>query len=264
VRPELIALLAVGCGAAPPNLPVIDGPIDPGAAAPLGIEAAHWLPGERLSYDVKFRGVVLAEMHLAVGELGVVRGREVVVVKSRAATAGLVGLVGVRGSEEATSWIDLETGGALERHTRLDENGEIREYRLEMSSGSTRITRVGGGSYDHRTPPGPMFDNQSILGALRGWRPPHGAIAQYWALTDRILNRHVVRYSGHEVISSKTRHTRCDRYDADIYSPSGLMRDDQSYRIWITADVRRTPLRIEIPHRLGRVILELREHELGR
>lgn len=266
MRAAAVAVVLAACGA-PPLLPIIEGPIDP-AAATATIARAFWIPGERLRYDLRFRGMVLAEMHLAVGEPGVIGGREVVVVRSRAATAGVVGLAGVSAAEAATSWLDRLTGGVIERHSRLDDNGQIRSYELRFSPGAVDIARIAedgarSPGYRKSTPAGEViYDNQGILGLLRGWRPERGALAEYWALTDRILNRHVVRYSGAEVLSTATRHARCDRYDADIYSPSGQRRDRQSYRIWITADERRTPLRMEIPHRFGRLILELREHRI--
>ena len=268
VRVALLVLVA--CSGPPPLAPIVEGPIDPAVDAAPEIDQSFWIPGERLRYDLRFRGVVLAEMNMAVGEPGVIAGREVVVVRSRAATAGVVGLAGMRASESATSWIDRRTGGVLERHTRVDDNGDVRAFKLRFSPGVAEIVRIAANGdaspgWDQTTPADRIiYDNQGILGLLRGWRPAPGTTASYWALTDRILNRHVARYSGAEIISTATRHARADRYDADIYSPSGYRRENQSYRIWITADDRRTPLRMEIPHRFGRLILELREHRVGR
>ena len=41
----------------------------------------------------------------------------------------------------------------------------------------------------------------------------------------------------------------------------GKRLDDQDYTIWISNDSTRRPLRMNVPHRLGRLVLELVDYE---
>ena len=111
-----------------------------------------------------------------------------------------------------------------------------------------------------------MIDNQSILGVLRAWRPERGTRGYYWAITDGQLLRHEVLYRGDEVLKSAVGVNRAHRYQVEVYRlPNGdgdeARRHVDRYTLWIGADPSRRPLRMAVPHRLGRVKLELIAYE---
>src|SRR5688500_13929355 len=71
-------------------------------------EVAYY-PGENMAYEVQLGGVLVGEAQLAVGDIGMVDGRRAIVVKSRAATAGVAAVI-KKMVDESTTIIDVETG----------------------------------------------------------------------------------------------------------------------------------------------------------
>jgi Protein of unknown function (DUF3108) len=85
MRAWLLALL-VGCAGAEATTLA---PATPQTAShELGLH-----PGENMTYEVQLAGVLVGEAQLAVGEIGLVDGKQALVVKSRAATAGAAALI---------------------------------------------------------------------------------------------------------------------------------------------------------------------------
>ncbi|MGH2726558.1 MAG: DUF3108 domain-containing protein, partial [Actinomycetota bacterium] len=69
-------------------------------------------PGETMAFDVSLAGVLAGQAQLAVGDLGSVDGKDAIVVRSRAATAGAAALI-KKISDEATTVIDVASGRPL-------------------------------------------------------------------------------------------------------------------------------------------------------
>jgi hypothetical protein len=217
-------------------------------------------------------GVHVADMVAAVGQPGLIDGRRVLVVHGRAATAGAAKLI-AEGSEESTVWIDATTGIPRSREDILDdgpENGVSRfaatyysghvEHEQRFDDGHTR-------PWTQTTPAGrAIYDNFSIVGLLRGWHASIGAVANFYAVTDRLLNLHVARYSGIEEIAVLGRRLRVHRYDVDVFEATATevsaRRDDQSYTMWFTDDAGRVPVKIAAPHRIGRMVYELTDYQV--
>src|SRR5688572_13030612 len=100
----LVALVGcAGVSAAPSPVPAPPTP----SLIPLG--SPHVVPGETMVYEIKFRGLPVARVAVAVGKPGWVEGRPAVIVKSRGQTDGIIALIGeIDWAMETT--IDLETG----------------------------------------------------------------------------------------------------------------------------------------------------------
>src|SRR5450432_876305 len=76
-------------------------------------------PGETMTFEVRLGGLLAGEAQLAVGQLGTTSGHREIIVKSRAATAGAVGLV-KHVVDEATTAIDLDTGRPVQLDTVVE------------------------------------------------------------------------------------------------------------------------------------------------
>src|SRR5690606_17000617 len=90
--------------------------LQPPAPAAIATEAASALghhpglhPGETMAFEVRLAGVLAGEAQLAVGQIGELDGRQALVVRSRAATAGAAALL-KKISDEATTVIDVLSG----------------------------------------------------------------------------------------------------------------------------------------------------------
>ena len=76
-----------------------------------------------MSYQITLDGVLAGEAAIAVGDAGTWQGHRAVVVKSRAATAGAVDLV-KHVVDEATTWVDLDSGRPLQLETYVELGGK--------------------------------------------------------------------------------------------------------------------------------------------
>lgn len=235
----------------------------------ISIDRTFWIPGEQMHFEVTMRGVTGLRSAIVVGEPGKKDGRPVIVIRSLASTSTLVSLVKSY-SEEATTLIDIASGAALRRDGRrtIDEREIAIASRFSDGKVAHELLDSAGESrqWNQDLPKGePVFDNQGILGVVRAWTPSKGTAAYFYALTDELLHRHVIRFMGPETLRTKGGYQATLRYDVEVfaratYAPgSGFTRkrDDQSYRIWVTDDATRRPLRLTIPHRYGRIEMTL-------
>jgi hypothetical protein len=116
---RLVLLLVAGCalGAPPPAAPrppttTVVTPSPP----VVELVRARVVPGERLAYDVTFRGIDVGRLDLTIGAPGLHDGRAAVVVQTRAVGTGVVELISDYVGE-LTSTIDLEDGVSLALRT---------------------------------------------------------------------------------------------------------------------------------------------------
>lgn len=241
-----------------------------GPAGELEVPRSFWLPGEMMRWRVSAHGFEAAEMVLVAGQPGEVEDRRAIIVRSRASTAGVLKLV-KEVTEEVTTWIDLDTCAPFYRES-FEKEGK-REVKVESRHEDARISyhaRRSDGSdekWDKPIPAGEhVHDSLSVLGMLRAWNPAEGARAYYYAVTDMIVNRHTATFAGYETVrtslgSNPALRIRVEVYEASADGHVGQRLDDQRYTIWISNDSSRRPLRMDVPHRLGRLSLELVDYE---
>jgi hypothetical protein len=259
MRALAVAIAVVACSRA--------APVAPSTRGPIPIAGSAWLPGEKLWFQVSTFGVHVADLVAAVGTPGPYEGRTAIVLKSRASTSGAVKAL-LEGSEETTVWLDAETGTPLAREDVFDNGPErgTQRWGATYHTGHVRHRDLDGGSpWDQTTPSGPIYDNLSIVGLLRGWIATPGAIGEFYAVTDRLLHFHVARYAGTEFVPVLGTSRRVRRYDVDVFEATatavGKQRPDQSYSMWFTDDAARVPVQITAPHRIGRMIYKLSDYQ---
>ena len=234
---------------------------------PLVVSAPFFIPGEQMRWKVSMHGIVGAESVLVVGEPGMVDGRRVIIVKSRALTSGLVQIVS-EVKEENTTWIDVADSRPTYRHGNEKYGDERRIIETRFLPGEVVFDAKRPGkpaySWKQKLPPGSFaHDVHSILGLLRAWDPVAGQQVYFYSITDEILRRHTVHLAGYEDVTTELGKFAAVRLDVEVHNTNkadGALaaRDpEQDYTMWISRDATRRPLRMKVFHRLGRIELEL-------
>ena len=237
-----------------------------GPRGPEVLARGFWLPGEQMQWLVSMRGITGVEVTLAVGDISLEGDRQVVAVRSQATTAGIVGLVKPY-FEEAITTVDSTMGSpiwrqATERHGQTET---VIESSFSAGAVQHRQTDNGGSprTWNQAMPAGePIYDNQTILGVVRAWNPSKsGARAYFFAVTDQLLHKHVVEFHGYDVLRTRLGLHNALHYRVAVYPAQGHavgeQRSDQTYELWIADDYARLPLLLAVPHRYGRVSMEL-------
>lgn len=227
----LLVVFIVGCAGvaaapAPPPAPPVQRPFQ----APLAI------PGESMAFEVSFRGLRVARVQVAVGQPGVFQGRPSIIVKSHGVTDGLAALFGELDWTMSTT-MDLEHGAPL-----LAEESAVVTVRGKTKTENERFT--DGTHTVH-----------SAVCVLRGWQSaPAQSARTSMRIVDLVLDLEVHDVA-REFLDSAGK--PAVRYD-------GLARSRFPFKIWISDDTARVPLRAETSTKWGAVVVELVEYNAPR
>jgi hypothetical protein len=258
----LLAVAIAGCAGAEAM------PAPQTAATPAANEHRLGLhPGETMAFEVQLAGVLVGEAQLAVGDLGVVDGRRAIVVKSRAATAGAAALVR-NIVDEATTVIDADTGHPISVETTV-VMGDKRIAANATFSGS--IATV---TYQRNTEAAPqtaridfrtnaLHDAHTAMAQLRGWKAAPGTTRTVFVIGGRRLWRVDVSYAGEDTIGSEiVGNRRAVMFDGVSYRARRDLtvestRPARTFRVWLSDDADRVPLRVTAKTELGDVVMSL-------
>ena len=264
----LLFSLSGACGAAarkPGGAAASSGPV-----SEIHVAQSFWVPGEIMRWRVSAHGFEAANMVLVAGQPGEVEGHRAIIVRTRATTAGVLKLV-KEVTEEVTTWVDLDTCAPFYR-VSYEKEGK-REVTIESRNEADHIVysakRSDGNdeTWNKPTPAGePIHDSISVLGMLRAWNPTEGERASYYAVTDLVVSRHVATFAGYENVRTPLGSSPAMRFRVEVYEVAadghvGKRLGDQRYTIWISNDSSRRPLRMDVPHRLARLSLEMVDYE---
>lgn len=226
-------------------------------------------PGETMAFQVQLGGVLVGEAQLAVGDLGVVDGRNAVVVKSRAATAGAAALVR-NIVDEATTLIDADTGRpiSVETHVvmgqrRIAANATFTgtvatvTYRRNAEA-SPHTSRIDFGAHA-------LHDAHTAMAQLRGWKAAPGATRTVFVVGGRRLWRVDVKYAGEETIGSSVGNRRAVMFDGVSYRARHNLtveanKPARTFRVWLSDDADRVPLQVSAKTELGDVVMSLTDY----
>jgi uncharacterized protein DUF3108 len=273
-RVSLAALIAAhaGCGGAD-ALHAAPHPTGPVHILPPSFELGL-VPGETMAFEVRVAGVLAGEAQLAVGEIGVVDGRRAVVVKSRAATAGAVALVKYI-VDEATTVIDAETGRPISVENHVLLNGKDTVATAKFAGKTAEITYKRA---DETQPHTSRFDfavetihdAHTAMAALRGWRPAPGQVGagttrSVVVVGGRRLWRVDVQLVGSDTIGSAVGNRRAVVYEGKSYRARPNLtiesnKPGRTFRVWLSDDADRVPLRVSAQTELGDIVMELTEY----
>lgn len=269
MRGRVLALLAGLAGCAGADAMTAH---DPGQAA-VAVDAQPVLgvnPGETMAFEVHLAGMLAGEAQLAVGEIGTVDGKEVLLVKSRAATAGAAALV-KKISDEATTVIDVATGKPISLDAVI-VNGEKRMTATAKFNGSSANV-----TYQRAHDPAPknlvlnfgsvtVFDSHTAMAQLRGWKAQKGAQRTVFVIGGRRLWRVDVTHAGEETIGSALGNRKAVVYEGSGYRMKGntmqvdTKKPGRTFRVWLSDDADRVPLKVVAKTELGDIVMELTDY----
>jgi hypothetical protein len=266
------ALTASGAGAAAgcAGAEAMPGPQSAALGAQAIAEAGIGLhPGESMAFEVQLAGVLVGEAQLAVGEPGVVDGRRALVVRSRAATAGAAALVR-KIVDEATSVIDAETGRPISVEANV-EMGDKRTVSSAAFSGTTATV-----TYKRNTEAAPqtwkidfganqLHDAHTAMAQLRGWHAAPGTTRTVFVVGGRRLWRVDVKYIGEESIGSTVGNRRAVVYEGSSFRAKRDLtiesnKPGRTFRVWLSDDADRVPLKVAAKTELGDIVMTLTEY----
>jgi len=260
----LVTALACGAGCAAADATPAQAVITATAQDSLGLN-----PGETMAFEVQLGGVLVGEAQLAVGELGEVDGRRALVVKSRAATAGAAALV-AKMVDEATTVIDVDTGRPIGVETFADMRGKQTTASAKFTGSIAEVT------YKRSDRPNPitfkidfkvdaLHDAHSAMAQLRGWKATPGTVRTVHVVGGRRLWRVDVRYAGEETIGSALGNRRAVVYDGVSFRAKRDLsvestKPARSFKVWLSDDADRVPLKMSAKTELGDVVMTLTEY----
>ena len=225
----LLFVVVVGCA----GVAAAPAPAPPVAVVevPLGTPLA--VPGETMVYAITLRGLAVARVQVAVGQPGWFERHPAIIVKSHGETDGLVALIG------ELDWT-LETTIDLERGTPL------------LTVEDAIITFRGKKEANHERNESSTHTIHSAVIALRGWRASPG---QHGTIGMQIADAHIeldVHEAGREFLDKPA-----VRYE-------GIARGKYPFKIWLSDDTARVPLRMQTATKWGEVAIELVEYTAPR
>ena len=226
-------------------------------------------PGESMAFEVQLAGVLVGEAQLAVGEIGDVNGKKVLVVKSRAATAGAAALVR-KIVDEATTVIDAETGAAISVETNVEMGDK------KTTSSATFLPAYAEVKFQRNqdkqpsvfrvdTRLGKLHDAHSAMAQLRGWKAAPGTLRTVSVIGGRRVWHVEVKYVGEETIGSAAGNRRAVVYEGVSFRARRDLKPEtnkpsRKFRVWLSDDADRVPLKVVANTELGEVVMSLTEY----
>ncbi len=266
-----LLVTVAACGSAAPAPAALVAPVAPlGPPVALGSGLPFFHADEQMAWDVRVHGVLVGEAMLASGRPGVVDGRETVIVRSRAGSAGVIGMV-KKVRDEVITWVDARTSRPIRldgdltfgnRHVLVTTRFEKRGYHLQ-------VIRDGGRPARRFQPvPGsePVYDSHAVIARLRGWTPEPGARAYFYVVGGRYLWHNIVQLSARETVRIGLGTFPALRIDGVATRVNGRLRIDlgkkpRSYTVWVSDDADRVPLKVQARTELGDLEIELVHYE---
>ena len=226
-------------------------------------------PGETMAFEVQLAGVLVGEAQLAVGDIGSVNGRNAIVVRSRAETAGAAALVR-KIVDEASTVIDADTGAAISVEsnvemgdkktvasaTFLPTHVEVKFQRNEDKAPNTFRVETRGQK---------LHDAHSAMAQLRGWKATPGTVRTVHVIGGRRVWRVDVKYVGEETIGGATGNRRAVVYEGVSFRARRDLQAEttkpaRKFRVWLSDDADRVPLKVVAHTELGEVVMQLTEY----
>ena len=263
-RSALLLLALAGCaGADAATSPQTPATATTPQQAELGLH-----PGEAMAFEVQLAGVLVGEAQLAVGEIGSVDGRRAIVVKSRAATAGAAALVR-KIVDEATTTIDADTGAAI----NVETNVEMGDKKTVASAAFLPAYAEVKFQFQDKPPSAfridtrgqKLHDAHSAMAQLRGWKAAPGTVRTVNVIGGRRLWRVDVKYVGEETIGSSAGNRRAVVFEGVSFRARRDMQPESTkpsrkFRVWLSDDADRVPLKVVANTELGDIVMSLTEY----
>lgn len=266
-RSALLLFALVGCAGADaataPQTPATAA-VEKPQQAELGLH-----PGETMAFEVELAGVLVGEAQLAVGEIGASAGRRAIVVKSRAATAGAAALV-KKVVDEATTVIDANTGAAIsvETNVEMGDKKTVASATFQPAFAEVKFQRETDKApnvFRVETRGNQLHDAHSAMAQLRGWKATPGTVRTVHVIGGRRVWRVDVKYVGEETIGTTEGNRRAVVFEGVSFRArrdlqAETTKPSRKFRVWLSDDADRVPLKVVASTELGEVVMQLTEY----
>ena len=197
----------------------------------------YGVPGESIEYRCKLRGLTVATVQVAVGQLGWVDGRQAIIIRSHGYSDGLLSTI-TDFTWELTTTLAPDTGYPIRdsEQARLVFNGH--EERTDRQRDWT--------DSDH------LHDLHSAAGVLRGWAAEPGRHVSFEVVIDEAQIAIELWQAGREYLPAA--HAPAVRYE-------GMARGKYHFAIWVSDDKARVPLLVRTDTKWGAVTVELVDYQ---
>ena len=195
------------------------------------LASSHGVEGEQIEYEMKLAGLTVGRFQIAVGNRGVIDGRQAVIVRSSANLAGAGTLLGEM-SWDLTTTIDIESGYAIEQTESVAIDSALRTGHQE----SKKKWSID----EHR------HNAHSAAGVLRGWFTAPGANDAVEVSLFESLVPVTIADAARESVDDRP----AVRYD-------GMLRSKHAFSVWVSDDTSRVPLRLRAGSKIGNVEVDL-------
>jgi hypothetical protein len=193
-------------------------------------------PGETMEFRALLRGITVGHIAVAVGDAGWVDGRRAVIVRTQAGGSGVLAMVGELRAEITTT-LDLARGLPIKN---------VEEAWLDVAGKHEHHRRANTWQADDRD-----HDPVSAVAAIRAWRSRAGVRTELEVGLERKTVTVAIWDVGRELLRSA-------KVPAIRYQ--GTVRDRFPFTAWISDDLARVPLRLEIETELGEIVIELLDY----
>ncbi|HEY4175645.1 MAG TPA: DUF3108 domain-containing protein [Kofleriaceae bacterium] len=239
----------------------------PEEKGPAGLVGLH--PGETAAYEVRLAGVLAGEAQFAVGDVGEQNGAKVIVVKSRVQTAGAAALLKTI-SDEATTVVDVATGRPLTLEASLVTGDKTSSANATFGPHSAEVTyRRPNDKEDHRMVLRfgniVMYDAHTAMAAVRGWRAQKGATQTVWVIGGRRPWKVDISYDGTDTIGGELGNRAAIVMSGSAFRAKADMtveadKPGRTFKVWLSDDADRVPLKVQAQTEFGDVIMDLTEY----
>ena len=267
------SLLACGSKSADPTKPTapVAKPAAFGDGPPLATS------GERMTYRLVLRGVELAVMQIAVGDLTELGGKQTIVVQTHAKSVGLAQMLAAI-DDTFTSWIDVTTGRSLRFVVdEFETNSKVNiEHTIADLAGRTGDqVPITFALNDEAPQPEPqkvqlrdVWDYNAFLIALRSWEGSTGTAVDLEVLRSRALWAMNVKIAAKDKLATELGELPSLRFDAHTFKltrdgKQDSSSDERDMSIWISDDDDRVPLMLTARTDYGDVKLEIVDYQPG-
>ena len=225
-------------------------------------------PGEAMAFEVRLAGVLAGEAQLAVGDVGEINGKQAIVVRSRAATAGAAALV-KKISDEAITTIDVANGHPMTLDAVVENNGKRTVATAKFDGGTAIVTYQRSGEAEKTSKMSfkdiTLLDAHTAMAQLRGWRAAKGAMRTVHVIGGRRLWRIEVTFAGNETIGSALGNRRAVVFEGKSYRARPNMQIEsqkpaRTFTVWLSDDADRVPLKVSAATELGDITMDLTEY----
>ncbi len=263
----LAGMMVSACAGAPPVYRSSEEVVTPpGPPVPLEVDKPFFIPGEQMDWKLSLRGIEGGRAQLAVGEPGLIEGKNIVIMRSRVESTGVVALI-KKVSDDVTSWLNMDTASSQFMEANLTFGKRSSRVKVDFHRGGYKIMYHRRGRmarrWRQRLPHGLVaHEAHSVLAMLRAWRPADGTKAYFFAVGGRRIWHNVVQYKGKGTVLTamgKRPALRIEGVARRLYRNLrfNTKKKPRSYTLWISDDDKRLPLMVTAKTEYGLVKVEL-------